>query len=152
MGFYMRIFCILIALVFSPFSFSFDCYDKAGKDYQIDPDLLRAVAFRESSFQPNAINQASPTRYAIGLMEIHSQNFNELAQYGITENHLRQDPCMNIYTGAFYLAKFIRIQGDIWKGVGAYNAGLKKSEVQEQKRNQYALEVYHIYLNIKKNN
>lgn len=85
-------------------------------------------------------------------MQIHSQNFNELAQYGITENHLRQDPCMNIYTGAFYLAKFIRIQGDIWKGVGAYNAGLKKSEAQEQKRNQYALEVYHIYLNIKKNN
>ncbi len=85
-------------------------------------------------------------------MQIHSQNFNELAQYGITENHLRKDPCMNIYTGAFYFAKFIRIQGDIWKGVGAYNAGLKKSEAQEQKRNQYALEVYHIYLNIKKNN
>ncbi len=52
-------------------------------------------------------------------MQIHSQNFNELAQYGITGNHLRKDPCMNIYTGAFYLAKFIRIQGDIWKGVGA---------------------------------
>lgn len=147
----MRMIFIIIALVFSPFSFSIDCYDKAGNDYQIDPDLLRAVAFRESSFQPNAINQTSPTRYAIGLMQIHSQNFNELAQYGITENHLRQDPCMNIYTGAFYLAKFIRIQKDTWKGVGAYNAGLKKSEVQEQKRNQYALEVYHIYLKIKEN-
>ncbi len=119
----MRMIFIIIALVFSPFSFSIDCYDKAGNDYQIDPDLLHAVAFRESSFQPNAINQASPTRYAIGLMQIHSQNFNELSQYGITENHLRQDPCMNIYTGAFYLTKFIRIQGDIWKGVGAYNAG-----------------------------
>lgn len=57
---------------------------------------------------------------------------------------------MNIYTGAFYLAKFIRILGDIWKGIGAYNTGFKKSEVQEQKRNQYALEVYGIYLNIKK--
>ncbi|MEX9790784.1 transglycosylase SLT domain-containing protein [Providencia rettgeri] len=123
---------------------------KQGKDYTIAPDLLLAVAFRQSSFQPNAINQASPTRYAIGLMQIHSQNFNELSQYGITENHLSQDPCMNIYTGAFYLAKFIRIQGDIWKGVGPYNAGLKKSVVQEKKRNQYALEVYHIYLNIKK--
>lgn len=29
---------------------------------------------------------------------------------------------MNIYTDALYLAKFIRIQGDIWKGGGAYNA------------------------------
>lgn len=143
---------LLFATLLPHFAFALDCYDRAGNDYHIDPDLLRAIAFRESSFQPNAINQASPTRYAIGLMQIHSQNFNELAQYGITENHLRQDPCMNIYTGAFYLAKFIRIQGDIWKGVGAYNAGLKKSETQEQKRNQYALEVYHIYLNIKKNN
>ncbi len=67
-------------------------------------------------------------------MQIHSQNFNELAQYGITENHLRQDPCMNIYTGAFYLAKFIRIQGDIWKGVGAYNAGLKKTRGSREKK------------------
>ncbi|MEX5793915.1 transglycosylase SLT domain-containing protein [Providencia hangzhouensis] len=146
----MRMICILIALIFSPFSFSFDCYDKAGKDYQIDPDLLRAVAFRESSFQPNAINQASPTRYAIGLMQIHSQNFNELAQYGITENYLRKDPCMNIYTGAFYLAKFIRIQGDIWKGVGAYNAGLKKSEVQEKKEINTRLRSITFILTLKK--
>ncbi|WP_409372371.1 transglycosylase SLT domain-containing protein [Providencia alcalifaciens] len=75
----MRMIFIIIALIFSPFSFSFDCYDKAGNDYKIDPDLLRAVAFRESSFQPNAINQASTTRYAFGSMQIHSQNFNELA-------------------------------------------------------------------------
>ncbi|MFP4817609.1 transglycosylase SLT domain-containing protein [Providencia hangzhouensis] len=64
-------------------------------------------SFRESSFQPNAINDVQPTRYAIGLMQIHSQNFNELAQYGIRKIILRKDPCMNIYTGAFYLAKFI---------------------------------------------
>ncbi|MEX6233815.1 MULTISPECIES: lytic transglycosylase domain-containing protein [Providencia] len=146
----MRIICILITLIFSPFSFSFDCYDKAGNDYQIDPDLLRAVAFRESSFQPNAINQASSTRYAIGLMQIHSQNFNGLAQYGITENQLRLDPCMNIYTGAFYLAKFIQIQGDIWKGVGAYNAGLKKSEVQEKKEINTRLRSITFILTLKK--
>ncbi|HHE6471514.1 TPA: hypothetical protein ACPFI9_003951 [Providencia rettgeri] len=29
------------------------------------------MAFRESSFQYNAVNQASPTRYTIGLMQIH---------------------------------------------------------------------------------
>ncbi|HHR6038825.1 TPA: lytic transglycosylase domain-containing protein [Providencia alcalifaciens] len=143
---------IIIALVFSPFSFSIDCYDKAGNDYQIDPDLLRAVAFRESSFQPNAINQASPTRYAIGLMQIHSQNFNELSQYGITENHLRQDPCMNIYTGAFYLAKFIRIQKDTWKGVGAYNAGLKNLRFKNRKEINTHLRSITFILKLKKTN
>ncbi|HHR5913990.1 TPA: transglycosylase SLT domain-containing protein [Providencia alcalifaciens] len=90
-----------------------DYHDKARSDYQIALNLLREVAFRKRSFQPNAINQASTTRYAFGLMQIHSQKFNELAQYFITENHLRKYPCMNIYTGEFYLTKFIRIQGDI---------------------------------------
>lgn len=143
---------LFFATLLPHFAFALDCYDRAGNDYLIDADLLRAIAFRESSFNTDALNKQSDTRYAIGLMQIHSQNFAELQQYGIHEVHLKSDPCMNIYTGAYYLAKFIRIQEDIWKGVGAYNAGLKKSEVQEKKRNQYALEVYHIYLNIKKNN
>nr|WP_326832702.1 hypothetical protein [Providencia alcalifaciens] len=43
----------------------------------------------------------------------------------------------------------MRIQGDTWKDVGAYNAGLKKTE-QEQKRHRYANEVYNIYLALKK--
>ncbi|EUD04071.1 transglycosylase SLT domain protein [Providencia alcalifaciens RIMD 1656011] len=47
-------------------------------------------------------------------MQIHSQNFNELARFGMTEQQLRDDPCLNIYTGAYYLAKFIKIQGDVW--------------------------------------
>lgn len=138
-------------MLYASTTFAKDCFNNAERDYKLDADLLRAIAYRESAFKPNAINYVSPSSYAIGLMQIHSQNFNELSQYGITENHLRQDPCMNIYTGAFYLAKFIRIQGDIWKGVGAYNTGLKKTEVQEQKRNQYTLEVYNIYLKIKEN-
>lgn len=71
MGVTMRMTFILIVLIFSPFSFSFDCHDKAWNDYQIAPDLLHAIAFRESSFQHNAVNQASPTRYTIGIMQIH---------------------------------------------------------------------------------
>lgn len=69
-------FFILITLIFSPFSFSFDYYDKTGNDYQIAPDLLHAITFRESSFQHKVVNQASPPQYAIGLMQIHSKNLN----------------------------------------------------------------------------
>lgn len=126
-----------------------DCFDAAGRDYNIDPDLLRAVSFRESSFRTDAINRVSDTKYAVGLMQIHSQNFKELNQYGIHENSLKTDPCMNIYTGAYYLAKFIYLEKDIWQGVGAYNAGRKKSQVQELKRQRYANEIYVIYKNIK---
>lgn len=113
-------------MLYASTTFSKDCFNNAAKDYQLDADLLRAIAYRESAFKPNAINYVSPSSYAIGLMQIHSQNFNELARLGITEQQLRDNPCLNIYTGAYYLAKFIKIQGDVWQGVGAYNAGLKK--------------------------
>lgn len=140
---------LLFATLLPHFAFALDCYDRAGNDYHIDADLLRAIAFRESSFNTDALNKQNDTSYAIGLMQIHSQNFAELQQYGIHETHLKADPCMNIYTGAYYLAKFIRITGDIWKGVGAYNAGLSSKKEQQLKRQKYANEVYAIYLQIK---
>ncbi|WP_140182873.1 transglycosylase SLT domain-containing protein [Providencia stuartii] len=140
---------LLFATLLPRLAFAVDCYDRAGNDYHIDADLLRAIAFRESSFKVDALNKQNDTSYAIGLMQIHSQNFAELQQYGIHETHLKADPCMNIYTGAYYLAKFIRITGDIWKGVGAYNAGLSSKKEQQLKRQKYANEVYAIYLQIK---
>ncbi|MDK8008807.1 lytic transglycosylase, partial [Escherichia coli] len=29
-----------------------DCFEMAGRDYHIEPDLLRAISFRESSWRP----------------------------------------------------------------------------------------------------
>ncbi len=94
-----------------------DCFDLAGRDYKIDPDLL--------------------------------QHFNELARYGIKPEHLTTDPCMNIYTGAYYLAIAFKKWGVTWEAVGAYNAGFRKSERQNQRRLAYASEVYRIYTGIK---
>ncbi|WGZ56461.1 transglycosylase SLT domain-containing protein (plasmid) [Providencia alcalifaciens] len=51
--------------------FAKDCINNAARDYQLDTDLLRAIAYRESVFKPNAINYVSPSSYAIGLMPIH---------------------------------------------------------------------------------
>ena len=59
----------------------------AGRDYRIEPDLLRAVSFRESSRRDNALNVVSQSEYAVGKMQIHSQNFSHLAQFGITPNN-----------------------------------------------------------------
>ena len=36
-----------------------DCFDMAGRDYHIEPDLLRAISFRESSWRPDAIRAGS---------------------------------------------------------------------------------------------
>ena len=94
-----------------------DCFDLAGRDYKIDPDLLRAISWKES--------------------------------YGIKPEHLTTDPCMNIYTGAYYLAIAFKKWGVSWEAVGAYNAGFRKTERQNQRRLAYASDVYRIYTGIK---
>ena len=33
-----------------------DCFNRAGDYYRIDPDYLRAIAFRESGFNNSAVN------------------------------------------------------------------------------------------------
>ncbi|EFN6987229.1 lytic transglycosylase, partial [Escherichia coli] len=31
-----------------------DCFELAGRDYKIDPDLLRAISWKESRYRVNA--------------------------------------------------------------------------------------------------
>lgn len=96
-----------------------DCFEMAGRDYRIEPDLLRAISFRESSWRDNALNVVSHSEYAVGKMQIHSQNFSHLAQFGITPQQLYTDSCLNIYTGAYYLAIAFKRWGYSWRAVGA---------------------------------
>ncbi|HFW0075346.1 TPA: transglycosylase SLT domain-containing protein [Salmonella enterica subsp. enterica serovar Saintpaul] len=126
-----------------------DCFDLAGRDYKIDPDLLRAISWKESHYRVNAIGINPVTGYGSGLMQVDSRHFNELARYGITPEHLTTDPCMNIYTGAYYLAIAFNKWGVSWEAVGAYNAGFRKSERQNQRRLAYASDIYRIYTGIK---
>ena len=126
-----------------------DCFDLAGRDYKIDPDLLRAISWKESRYRVNAIGINPVTGYGSGLMQVDSQHFNELARYGIKPEHLTTDPCMNIYTGAYYLAIAFKKWGVSWEAVGAYNAGFRKTERQNQRRLAYASDVYRIYTGIK---
>ncbi|EKP6064140.1 transglycosylase SLT domain-containing protein, partial [Escherichia coli] len=89
------------------------------------------------------------TGYGSGLMQIDSQHFKELSRYGIKPEHLVTDPCMNIYTGAYYLAIAFKKWGVTWRAVGAYNAGFRNTEEQERRRKIYASKIQNIYRNIK---
>lgn len=141
----MRLLLATLLLISSTSVFSQDCFDRAGRDYGINADLLRAISFRESSWRSDALNVVSPESYAVGTMQIHSQNFAHLSQFGITPEVLTSDVCMNIYTGAYYLATAFKRWGTTWRAVGAYNAGFRDNENQEMKRQRYAGEVKAIY-------
>ncbi|ECB5086523.1 transglycosylase SLT domain-containing protein [Salmonella enterica subsp. enterica] len=137
----------IIALLFlmSAPVFAQDCFDRAGRDYGINSDLLRAISFRESSWRADALNIVSPESYAVGAMQIHSQNFAHLSRFGITPDKLTSNVCMNIYTGAYYLAIAFKRWGVNWRAIGAYNAGFRETDKQEMKRQKYAREVKVIY-------
>lgn len=98
---------------------------------------------------PHAVNIVSPDKYAVGEMQIHSQNFSHLSQFGITPQSLFSDRCMNVYTGAYYLAIAFKRLGVNWESVGAYNAGFSQKPEQKEKRLKYGKEVHQIYMAIK---
>ena len=149
MDFTVRKRIIATALLLVSCSASADCFDMAGRDYHINADLLRAISFRESSFRPDAVNKSNADGYAVGMMQIYSSNFAHLSKYGITPDKLRQDACLNIYTGAYYLALAFKRWGYTWRAVGAYNAGFKDTVEQEVKRRKYAAEIKAIFMKIK---
>lgn len=106
------------------------CYFKAGRYYRIDPDLLLAIALKKTPLDKHAIGQKPHGGYGTGLMQVDSQHFKKLKNYGITPNRLLKDSCLNIYTGAYYLAIAFRKYGRTWQAVGAYNAGFKINEAK----------------------
>ncbi|HGJ5866200.1 transglycosylase SLT domain-containing protein [Arsenophonus nasoniae] len=128
-----------------------DCFYLAGRDYKIDPDLLRAIAWVESKYNPNAIGKNNNNSIDIGLMQINSQHINYLKSLGITPYQLRNDACMNIYTGAYFLALAFNKWGVTWQAIGAYNAGFKNNEIQNKQRLIYARKINKVYRKIKNN-
>lgn len=146
----MKSIILLMSLLsFTHMTQAADCFDMAGKDYKIDPDLLRAISWNESRFNTKAIGKNPTTGYGSGLMQVDSQHFAELQRYGIKPEHLVNDACMNIYTGAYYLAIAFKKWGVSWDAVGAYNAGFAKTEKQAIKRYHYAAKIHATYLVIK---
>ncbi|RLM11795.1 lytic transglycosylase [Gibbsiella quercinecans] len=128
-----------------------DCFDLAGRDYNIDPDLLRAISWKESHFDNNAIGINPVSGYGLGKMQVDSQHFQALSKFGITPTQLKNDECMNIYTGAYILAIAFKKWGVTWQAIGAYNAGFKISDKQAMRRYSYAKDIEKIYHSIKTN-
>ncbi|QPR26566.1 transglycosylase SLT domain-containing protein (plasmid) [Edwardsiella hoshinae] len=142
-------FLLLLFTLISTSSLANDCFDMAGRDYRIDPDLLRAIAWKESRFNPKAIGRSPDKSIDVGLMQINSQHADTLRPLGITMQRLYNDPCLNIYTGAYVLAQSFKKLGINWNAVGAYNAGFKQTPQQAQRRYNYAKEIHAYYLALK---
>ncbi len=106
-----------------------NCYAAAGEYYSVDPTLLQAIARVESLEDPSHVNENKNGTRDVGVMQINEWWFPRLEAYG-GEKRLRDEPCFNIFVGAWILAQEFERGGVTWEAVGAYNAkSLDKARV-----------------------
>ena len=109
------------------------CFEEAGLQYGINPQILRAIAKVESNFNPAAVNYNTNGTYDFGLMQINTiwaptigkERWNSLG-----------DPCNSVKTGAWILSMCMEKYGYTWKAIGCYNSQTP------DKRDKYSKKVF----------
>ena len=86
----------------------------ASAKYGVDPNLIAAMAFRESRFDANAVS----SRGAQGIMQLMPRTARAL---GVQDSF---DARQNVFAGTKYIASLLaRFHGDVDRSLAAYNAG-----------------------------
>ncbi|AVF38208.1 lytic transglycosylase domain-containing protein [Rahnella sp. ERMR1:05] len=142
---------MLTGLMFFSLNAQAFCFNEAGMRYHVAPQLLRAIAEVESGMNPaatgyNRDRQGRITSRDYGLMQINSTHIPQLKAMGVirSENDLLTQPCLNVQTGAWILARHLQVCGLTWQCLGSYNAGFADSN--QARRMIYARKVYTLWL------
>ena len=97
------------------------CVTAAAQHHAVNPWLLRAILKVESDFKAGAVNRNSNGSVDVGMAQINSIHFPELARWGIAPAHLL-DGCTATYVAAWHLARQLRRHGNSWYGVASYHS------------------------------
>lgn len=91
--------------------------ERAAREYDVDPALVKAIIMAESNYNPRAVSR----RGARGLMQLMPRTAEALGVQDIF------DPEHNINGGVRYFRKLLdRFDGDVELALAAYNAGSRK--------------------------
>ena len=109
------------------------CFQEAGVEYSINPQILEAIAKVESNFNPRAVNWNKNGTFDFGVMQINSSWYYTLGKdWWMTLG----DPCSNIKGGAKILSGCMKKYGYSWEAIGCYNSQTPS------KRDKYAMSVF----------
>ncbi|MEJ8838099.1 lytic transglycosylase domain-containing protein [Ramlibacter sp. AN1133] len=97
------------------------CVAPAAHYHGVNPWVLRAILKVESDFQPGAVHRNANGSLDLGMAQINSIHFSELAAWGIAPANL-MDGCVSTYVAAWHLARQLRKHGNSWFGVASYHS------------------------------
>lgn len=124
----------LTALLFANLLFAQKNYFiQAGEKFGINPQLLWAIAYKESRLTPDIISKPNKNgTYDIGIMQINSIHLPRLKkQYSISESDLLS-PKINIFVGAEILKMCLDKHGLNEKGITCYNGRITNNPYGEE--------------------
>ncbi len=97
-----------------------DCIAQGSAYHGVNMMLVRAIIKVESNFNAG-IRKNRNGSMDIGLGQLNSVHYNEIAKYGIAPNDL-MNGCVASYVTAWHLKKKILAYGNNWYAVGAYSS------------------------------
>ncbi len=138
----IKVVCIAMLLLIASVAHAEElCFDEAGAEYGINPQILRAIAKVESDYRPRAVNRNKNGTYDFGIMQINSSWYFTLGKEWWSK---LGDPCSNIRGGAMILSGCMKKYGYTWEAIGCYNSQTP------DKRDRYARTVFRQLQNIQR--
>jgi soluble lytic murein transglycosylase-like protein len=130
---------LLVIILLPSFSFA-HCFKEVSIKYGININLLKAIVYTESRFNPDALNCANSNGSCdYGFAQINLTEWKtRLKDFGISTRDLK-NPCQNLHFSGWILAKNFESNGRSWNTIGAYNAGFK--DKYQQARDEYIKKV-----------
>lgn len=115
---------IAFSMLYSPLvsAHKGDCIIEAAECFQINPLIIKAIIWQESKNKPQAFNRNTNKTVDVGIMQINTVHFKALKAMGIDETLLRENSCVNVFSGSWILKKKIERYGYTWDGIGSYHS------------------------------
>lgn len=97
------------------------CIVPAAAYHRVNAFVLRAILRVESGLNPGAVNRNANGTFDLGMGQMNSMHFGQLARHGIAPAHLL-DGCIATYVAAWHLAGIIRQHGNTWASIARYHS------------------------------